>query len=221
MTAQLHIDTHLKTSELERCAELCRIALPHAQTEITPQREVQITVAVSQVYAALAWLRDAEGLKFSQCMDVCGVDYLGFMPEQPQRFAVAYQLLSPTQNLRVRVKCFVGEGESVPSVVGLWAAANWFEREAYDMYGIVFSGHPDLRRILTDYDFIGHPLRKDFPLNGFVEVYYDKDQQRVAYKPTDLPQELRHFDRVSAWRGMTGNAHLAETDNEFKREDFK
>ncbi len=221
MTAQLHIDTHLKTSELERCAELCRIALPRAEVAITPQREVQLTVAVTELYAALAWLKDAEGLKFSQLMDVCGVDYLAFNPAQPQRFAVAYHLLSPTQNLRVRVKCFVAEGESVPSVVALWPAANWFERETYDMYGIVFAGHPDLRRILTDYDFIGHPLRKDFPLNGHVEVYYDAAQGRVAYKPVDLPQELRNFDSVSSWKGLTGNTHLAETDNVFVREEFK
>lgn len=221
MTAQVHIDTHLQASELQRCAELCRIALPRAEVAITPQREVQLTCAVADLYAALAWLKDAEGLKFSQLMDVCGVDYLGFHPAQPKRFAVVYQLLSLTQNLRVRVKCFVGEGEVVPSVVNLWPVANWFERETYDMYGIVFAGHPDLRRILTDYDFIGHPLRKDFPLNGHTEVYYDKDQQRVAYKPVDLPQEFRHFDRVSDWKGMTGNAHLAETDNAFKREEFE
>jgi NADH-quinone oxidoreductase subunit C len=221
MSSQPHIDTHLSSAELHRCAELCRIALPRAEVVMTPQREVQIAVPVAELYAALAWLKDAEGLKFSQLMDLCGVDYLGFQPAQPKRFAVAYHLLSPTQNLRVRVKCYVGEGENVPSVVALWPAANWFERETYDMYGIIFAGHPDLRRILTDYDFIGHPLRKDFPLNGHVEVYFDKDQQRVAYKPVDLPQELRHFDRVSSWKGLTGNAHLAETDNVFVREEFK
>ncbi|MCA3244187.1 MAG: NADH-quinone oxidoreductase subunit C [Alphaproteobacteria bacterium] len=221
MTAQPHIDTHLKRADLERCAELCRIALPRATVEITPQHEVQLTVPAADVAAALAWLKYAEGLKFSQLMDVAGVDYLGFTPAQPARFAVVYHLLSVTQNLRVRVKTYVTEGQGVPSVVPLWPAANWYERETYDMYGIVFTGHPDLRRILTDYDFIGHPLRKDFPLNGFTEVYYDAAQQRVAYKPVDLPQEFRHFDKVSEWRGMTGNAHLAETDNEFKREEFQ
>jgi len=221
MSAQPHIDTHLKRSELERCAELCRIALPRALVEITPQHEVQLIIPAAEVATALAWLKDAEGLKFSQLMDVAGVDYLDFIPAQPARFAVVYQLLSLTQNLRVRVKTYVAEGESVPSVVALWPAANWYERETYDMYGIVFHGHPDLRRILTDYDFIGHPLRKDFPLNGHVEVYYDATQQRVAYKPVDLPQPLRNFDKVSEWRGMTGNAYLAETDNEFKREEFK
>lgn len=221
MSAQPHIDTHLKHSELERCAELCRIALPRAQVIVTPQHEVQVVVPTAEVASALAWLKDAEGLKFSQLMDVAGVDYLGFQPVQPQRFAVVYHLLSVTQNLRVRVKTYLAENEAVPSVVSLYAAANWYERETYDMYGIVFNGHPDLRRILTDYDFIGHPLRKDFPLNGFTEVYYDAAQARVAYKPVDLPQEFRHFDKVSEWRGMTGNAHLAETDNEFKREEFQ
>lgn len=221
MTAQPHIDTHLSFEAMRRLAELCCLGLPHAETVYTPQRELTICVKPEEIPATLKFLRDGEGLKFSQLMDVAGVDYLGFQPAQPQRFAVVYHLLSPTQNLRVRVKTYLADGEAVSSVVSLFAAANWYERETYDMYGIVFNGHPDLRRILTDYDFIGHPLRKDFPLNGYTEVYYDAAQQRVAYKPVDLPQEFRHFDKVSEWRGMTGNAHLAETDNEFKREEFK
>lgn len=109
----------------------------------------------------------------------------------------------------------------VPSVVGVYPSAAWYEREAYDMFGIVFVGNPDLRRILTDYDFVGFPLRKDFPLEGHVEVYYDAKQKRVAYKPVDLPQEFRHFDGVSGWRGMTGNATLAEEDAVFERGEFK
>ena len=221
MTAQPHIDTHLNMAKLNQLAELCKVGLPRSQVVVTPEREVTVTVAAKEIPQALQWLKTGEGLGFTQLMDVCGVDYLGHTPAHPARFAVVYHLLALELNLRVRVKTYVQEGESVPSVVSLFPAANWFEREAYDMYGIVFSGHPDLRRILTDYDFIGHPLRKDFPLNGFTEVFYDKAQGRVAYKPVDLPQEFRHFDKVSGWVGMTGNAHLADADNEFKREEFK
>jgi NADH-quinone oxidoreductase subunit C len=221
MTTQPHIDTHLNTEAVKQLAELCRTALPRAEVVVTPQREVQVVVAPTDLLAALEYLKTAEGLHFTQLMDVAGIDYLGFTPTQPKRFAVAYHLLSLSQNLRVRVKTFVNETESVPSAVGLFAAANWYEREVYDMYGIIFSGHPDLRRILTDYDFIGHPLRKDFPLNGFTEVYFDTKQNRVAYKPVDLPQEFRHFDRVSGWAAMTGNAKLADTDTPFVAEEFK
>jgi NADH-quinone oxidoreductase subunit C len=114
-----------------------------------------------------------------------------------------------------------GEPVSVPSVVGLFPAANWFERETWDMYGIRFDGHPDLRRLLTDYGFEGHPLRKDFPLTGHVEVYYDATEKRVAYKPVDLPQEFRRFDKQSPWEGVTGNAGLADSDNVFKAGEFK
>lgn len=233
MTSQNHIDTHLDPARVALLAELCRTGLPRAQVVTTPEREVQVVVPAAEIVATLTWLRDAEGLKFTQLMDVAGIDYLGFSVNQPdplavgyvvppaKRFGVAYHLLSLTHNLRVRVKCFVDDGETVPSVVTLYPAANWYEREAYDMYGIMFSGHPDLRRILTDYDFIGHPMRKDFPLNGYTEVYFDAKQNRVAYKPVDLPQELRHFDKVSGWKAMTGNARLADTDNEFSREEFK
>lgn len=233
MTAQLHIDTHLNLENLAKMAELCRIGLPRAQVVQTLQHEVEITCEANEIVQTLQWLRDAEGLKFTQLMDIAGIDYMGFTANQPdplavgyvvpprKRFGVAYHLLSVSENLRVRIKVFVEEHEAVPSVVSIYPAANWYEREAYDMYGIMFSGHPDLRRILTDYDFIGHPMRKDFPLNGYTEVYYDAKQQRVAYKPVDLPQELRHFDKVSGWKAMTGNAHLADTDNEFTREEFK
>jgi NADH-quinone oxidoreductase subunit C len=221
MTAQPHIDTHLKAADVQQLSELCRTGLPRAKVEVTPQREVTVTVPVTEIGQALQWLKEGQGLQFTQLMDVCGVDYLGHTPAQPQRFAVVYHLLSLEHNLRLRVKTYVAESESVPSVVALYSAANWFERETYDMYGIVFSGHPDLRRILTDYDFIGHPLRKDFPLNGHTEVYFDAKQNRVAYKPVDLPQPLRHFDKVSGWQAMTGNTHLADTDNTFVREEFK
>ena len=130
-------------------------------------------------------------------IDICGVDY----PARKERFDVVYHLLSPRLNQRIRVKLTTDEVTPVPSVVGVFPAANWFEREAYDMYGILFSGHPDLRRILTDYGFQGHPMRKDFPLTGYVEVRYDEEQKRVVYEPVELTQEFRSFDFESPWEG--------------------
>ena len=134
---------------------------------------------------------------FEMLMDVCGVDY----PERERRFEVVYNLLSVSHNQRIRVKVPVGETESVPSVTPLFPTANWFERETWDLYGVFFSDHPDLRRILTDYGFEGHPLRKDFPLTGHVEVRYDDEQKRVVYEPVKLVQEFRNFDYLSPWEG--------------------
>jgi NADH-quinone oxidoreductase subunit C len=125
------------------------------------------------------------------------VDY----PERAQRFDVVYHLLSPQQNLRIRVRAVTDEVTPVPSITGVFPGADWFEREAYDLYGILFSGHHDLRRILTDYGFDGHPLRKDFPLTGFVEVRYDEERKRVVYEPVKLAQEFRNFDYLSPWEG--------------------
>jgi NADH-quinone oxidoreductase subunit C len=134
---------------------------------------------------------------FVSIVDVCGVDY----PERAERFEVVYHLLSPKRNIRVRVKLSTDETEPVPSITGIFPGADWYEREAYDLYGILFSGHPDLRRILTDYGFDGHPLRKDFPLTGFVEVRYDEERKRVVYEPVRLAQEFRSFDYLSPWEG--------------------
>jgi NADH-quinone oxidoreductase subunit C len=143
----------------------------------------------------VTWLRDSAG--FVSIIDVCGVDY----PERQERFEVVYHLLSPKKNLRVRVKLTTDDVEPVPSITGVFSGADWFEREAYDLYGILFSGHPDLRRLLTDYGFDGHPLRKDFPLTGFVEVRYDEERKRVVYEPVRLAQEFRSFDYLSPWEG--------------------
>jgi NADH-quinone oxidoreductase subunit C len=159
--------------------------------------ELTIVVPAQSVVSVLRALRDDPQCQFEQLIDICGVDY----PEREQRFDVVYHLLSPRQNLRLRVKCAVDDATLVPSVVELFACANWYEREAYDMYGILFSGHPDLRRILTDYGFQGYPLRKDFPLTGYVEVRYDDAQKRVVYEPVRLPQEFRSFDFMSPWEG--------------------
>lgn len=185
-------------------------------------REVTLVVPAAQVAVVLAGLKEAKGLHFSQLMDVCGVDYLGFETPMPARFAVVYHLLSLVHNTRIRVKAYVADGQRVPTVTSVFVGAGWYEREAFDMFGIIFEGHPDLRRILTDYGFEGYPLRKDFPLTGHVEMFYDSKAQEVAYKPVDLPQEFRNFDDVSPWKGATGNAKLAEEDNAvFSMEAFK
>ncbi len=221
MTTTPHIDTHLDLPGLKAMQDYLAKKLPDAILEIAV-RELTITVAADNVPFTIKLLRDDKKLLFTQLTDVCGVDYLGAKQLHPARFAVVYHLLSMPHNQRVRVKTYLdATNPAVPTITSLHAAAGWYERETYDMYGINFVGHPDLRRLLTDYDFVGHPLRKDFPLEGFVEVYYDAKEKRVAYKPVDLPQELRHFDRVSEWKGITGNTGLAETDNTFNSQEFK
>ena len=161
----------------------------------------ELTVLVSRpaVAKVLKTLRDDPDFRFTVLIDVCGVDW----PEREQRFDVVYHLLSLTQNHRIRIKVMTDEDTPVPSVTGVFSAAGWYEREAWDLYGIVFADHPDLRRILTDYGFEGHPLRKDFPLTGFVEVRYDEEQKRVVYEKVKLTQEYRSFDFLSPWEGMT------------------
>jgi NADH-quinone oxidoreductase subunit C len=159
--------------------------------------ELTLVVERDQIVRVITGLRDDSQCLFEVLIDICGVDY----PEREQRFEVVYHLLSPRKNQRIRVKCETGEEMPVPSVIEVHPAANWFEREAYDMYGILFSGHPDLRRILTDYGFQGYPLRKDFPLTGYVEVRYDDAQKRVVYEPVKLTQEFRSFDFMSPWEG--------------------
>jgi NADH-quinone oxidoreductase subunit C len=158
--------------------------------------ELTVVAARADIRAVLLHLRDIEG--FTTLVDICGADY----PGRPERFEVVYHLLSMTRNLRIRVKVSAGEDVPVPSAVAVWPSADWFEREAFDMYGILFEGHPDLRRLLTDYGFVGHPLRKDFPLTGYSEVRYDEEQKRVIYEPVKLNQEYRNFDFLSPWEGM-------------------
>lgn len=159
--------------------------------------ELTLTVPREGIVETLTALRDDPTLGFISFVDLCGVDY----PERAERFEVVYHLLAPYRNRRIRVKLQVGEDDLVPSVVGVFPAADWFEREAFDLYGIIFTGHPDLRRILTDYGFEGHPLRKDFPLTGFVEVRYDESVKQVVYEPVQLRQEFRNFDFLSPWEG--------------------
>ena len=160
--------------------------------------ELTLDVERDQIVEVLTFLRDDTSCLFEVLIDICGVDW----PARPNRFDVVYHLLSPRLNQRIRIKLQTDELTPVPSTVGVFSASDWFEREAYDMYGILFSGHPDLRRILTDYGFQGYPLRKDFPLTGYVEVRYDDDQKRVVYEPVKLTQEFRSFDFESPWEGV-------------------
>lgn len=159
--------------------------------------ELTLTTSRERIVPLLRHLRDDPQYKFISLLDICGVDW----PERRERFEVVYHLLSPTINQRIRLKLTTDEMTPVPSACAVYPSADWYEREAWDMFGILFEGHPDLRRLLTDYGFEGHPLRKDFPLTGYVEVRYDDHHKRVVYEPVELRQEYRHFDFLSPWEG--------------------
>ncbi len=159
--------------------------------------ELTVVARRDDIVRVIEFLRDDPQCRFVCFIDICGADY----PAREQRFDVVYHLLSPYQNTRIRVKVHTDEVTPVTSIIGVFPAANWYERETYDLYGVLFSGHPDLRRLLTDYGFEGHPLRKDFPLTGYVEVRYDDGQGRVVYEPVKLNQEFRNFDFLSPWEG--------------------
>jgi len=165
-------------------------------SEETISGQQVVTVGISNLVSLMDTLRDECG--FVQLVEIAGVDY----PERPQRFEVIYMLLNLKRNIRLRVRVVTDEKTPVPSVAALYSSAGWFEREAWDMYGILFSDNPDLRRILTDYGFEGHPQRKDFPLTGYVELRYDSEQKRVVYEPVKLNQAYRNFDYLSPWEGM-------------------
>ncbi|MEM9198284.1 MAG: NADH-quinone oxidoreductase subunit C [Pseudomonadota bacterium] len=159
--------------------------------------ELSLDVARSELPDLVSFLRDDQACGFTTLIDICGVDH----PDRERRFDVVYHFLSMRQNIRLRLKVAVRESEIVPSINALHPSANWFEREVFDMYGVMFSGHPDLRRLLTDYGFRGHPLRKDFPTTGYVEVRYDETEKRVVYEPVKLTQDYRLFDFMSPWEG--------------------
>ena len=160
-------------------------------------RELNVTANAHDIVSVMRFLRDDPRCQFWNLIDITAVDW----PAREQRFDVVYHLLSPKHNVRIRVKAPTGETTPVPSIIEVFPGADWLERETYDLYGIVFTGHPDMRRILTDYGFEGHPLRKDFPLTGFVEVRYDDELKRVVYEPVRLTQEFRNFDFLSPWEG--------------------
>lgn len=159
--------------------------------------ELTIDVAPSNIVGFVEFLKTDPGCRFSTLVDITGVDY----PERPKRFDVVYHFLSMYQNHRIRLRVSVREEDMVPSIVEVHPSANWFEREVFDMFGLIFSGHPDLRRLLTDYGFRGYPLRKDFPTTGYTEVRYDEVEKRVVYEPVSLVQEYRQFDFMSPWEG--------------------
>ena len=178
-------------------------ALPDAGVTVSVTfDELTLSVDASRLVDVVRFLRDDPRCRFVNFIDLCGVDY----PQRPKRFDVVVHLLSPTFNRRVRIKAMADDAVAVPSLSGIFPAANWFEREAYDLYGILFSGHPDLRRILTDYGFEGHPLRKDFPMTGFVEVWWNDLEKRVVNQPVKLTQDYRNWDFLSPWEAMDGAA---------------
>ena len=184
---------------MQEIGELVVTALPGKATAFAVSRgELTLHVEAAAIIDVLTYLRDDPACLFINLIDICGADY----PARDKRFEVVYHLLSPKHNQRIRLKIDADETTPVPSAMPVFPGANWFEREAYDLYGILFSDHPDLRRILTDYGFEGHPLRKDFPLTGFVEVRYDEVEKRVKYEPVKLNQEFRNFDFLSPWEGQ-------------------
>jgi NADH-quinone oxidoreductase subunit C len=184
---------------LQELASHIKAALPKAvvASEIR-HRELSIGVERETLAEVLRFLRDDAKCRFDVLCDICGVDY----PDRPVRFEVVYNLLSMNLNQRIRIKVETNDDDPVPSATGIFSSAGWWEREAWDLFGIYFEGNADLRRILTDYGFEGHPMRKDFPLTGYVEVRYDEEQKRVVYEPVRLQQEFRRFDFMSPWEGM-------------------
>jgi NADH-quinone oxidoreductase subunit C len=183
---------------LQELAGIIELKRPEAvvSTEVA-FGELTLTATLANLEKLVEFLRDDPSCRFSTLVDITGIDH----PDRPQRFDVVYHFLSMYRNHRIRVKVAVREDDMVPSLIGLYPAANWFEREVFDMFGILFSGHPDLRRILTDYGFRGYPLRKDFPTTGYTEVRYDEALKRVVYEPVKLVQEYRQFDFMSPWEG--------------------
>ena len=181
---------------LKSVAEKTIVAYPGVAAQFT-FGELVLSVEAARVGEVLTFLRDDPDCRFVCFNSITAVDY----PERAQRFEIVYQLLSPYKNTRVRLKVATDEATPVPSAVAVFPASNWYEREIYDLFGVLFDDHPDLRRILTDYGFEGHPLRKDFPMTGFVEVRYDEEEKRVRYDPVKLTQEFRRFDFLSPWEG--------------------
>ncbi len=185
-------------TDLSSLGDTIKAALPGAVTgAFVAFDQLTLTVEAADIVKVVRFLRDDPGCRFVNFTDVTAVDY----PGRENRFDVVYHLLSPTLNARIRLKAEASETTQVPSIIDVFPGADWFERETYDLYGVIFVGHPDMRRLLTDYGFDGHPLRKDFPLSGFVEVRYDDQEKRVVYEPVRLNQEFRKFDFLSPWEG--------------------
>ena len=183
---------------LQDFGDYLKSSMENAVVSVTQDRgQLIVTCKKDQIAELLTYLRDDPSCLFKILLDVCGVDY----PDREKRFEIVYHLQSLRLNQRIRVKVLCGETDIIPSVTAVFSSANWYERETWDLYGVMFSEHPDLRRLLTDYGFDGHPLRKDFPLTGNVEVRYDEEQKRVVYEPVKLTQAFRSFDFMSPWEG--------------------
>ena len=186
-------------TELSDLAQAITDSLPNAvSSHAVAYGELTLHAKAADIVSVIKFLRDDERCRFYSILDITAVDW----PSRERRFDIVYHLLSPTLNQRIRVKIETDEMTPVPSIIDVFPGANWFEREAYDLYGVLFTGHPDMRRILTDYGFEGHPLRKDFPLTGFVEFRWDEEVKRVVYEPVRLNQEFRNFDFLSPWEGL-------------------
>ena len=199
------------TQALQQLGDFLANTLPrHIDAARILAGELELRVPAASIVRVLTFLRDDAACQFKQLIDLCGVDY----PQRAPRFDVVYLLLSLSHNQRIRVKVEISAAAPVPSVTGVFSSAGWYEREAWDLYGIYFSDHPDLRRLLTDYGFDGHPLRKDFPLTGHVELRYDETQKRVVYDPVKLTQAFRSFDFLSPWEGMLPGDEKAAPDAE-------
>ena len=184
--------------DLNQLGEAIKAALPGALTDLSVAfGELTLAIDIARIAEIVAFLRDDPNCRFVSLIDITAVDY----PGREKRFDVVYHLLSPTLNTRIRLRGEADETTQVPSIIEVFPGADWFERECYDLYGVIFTGHPDMRRLLTDYGFDGHPLRKDFPLTGFVEVRYDDAEKRVVSEPVRLNQEFRKFDFLSPWEG--------------------
>jgi NADH-quinone oxidoreductase subunit C len=188
----------MDASTLDTLGSDIAAALPNAVlTHTVEHSELTVIAKPQAIVEVMKFLRDNPRCRFVSFIDATAVDY----PERPKRFEVVYHLLSPVLNARIRVKVEADEATQIPSIIDIYPGVDWFEREAWDLYGVIFTGHPDMRRLLTDYGFDGHPLRKDFPLTGFVEVRFDDAEKRVVYEPVKLVQEFRKFDFLSPWEG--------------------
>ncbi len=194
----MSIDAHRASMVSELKAHLIGTQTKAIISATVANGELTVVAQRDQILPLLTFLRDDSQCRFETLVDICGADY----PAAPERFEIVYHLLSMRLNQRLRLKVRTDEHTPVPSAIPVFPAANWYEREAFDMYGVLFSDHPDLRRILTDYGFEGYPLRKDFPLSGHVQVRYDDQQKRVVHEPVKLVQEYRNFDFLSPWEGM-------------------
>lgn len=214
----MHIDKYHNPQKLQGLKEYIQTEKKELVRDASIRlRELTLITRQRDVLNLLTFLRDDRECQFKMLVDICGVDD----DSAEERFQVVYQMLSLAHNMRIRVKVLASIEQAVPSAVGIFPNANWYEREVYDMFGIVFENHPDLRRILTDYDFEDFPLRKEFPVEGKVEMFYDEDQQRCVYRPTNLAQPYRHFEWQSPWQAMDNPYHLSEEDNVFDSGEFE